>query len=89
MFIAVTVATLGAHLGLFSAIVRVLSKIAKCERCAAMWLSLSVLLYSGCDLFAAIALSILGAYLSFYLGLVLMVLNKIYNSLWQKINKQK
>jgi hypothetical protein len=87
MLIAVVVATLGAHLGLWSAIARVIAKIAKCERCASMWLSLSVLFYSGCEPIAAIALSVLGSYLSSYVGLILVFLNRVYSKLWRKINK--
>jgi hypothetical protein len=89
MLTAVIVATVGAHLGLWSAIVQVAQRVAKCEKCASMWLSLSALLYADCPLIAAVVLSIFGAYLSFYVGLILVLLNKLYNRLWQRINKLK
>lgn len=37
--------------------------------------------------FAAIALALLAAYRSFRLGLPLMILQKLYNWLWQRLNR--
>lgn len=75
------------HLGLSEAIANVIMKIAKCHRCCAFWLTLATLLYFGNEPFISLSLSILMAYLSNYLGLLLMLVNKLYLRLWQKIEK--
>jgi hypothetical protein len=87
MLIAVFVATLGVHLQLWSAITNITHKVAQCPKCSSFWLTLAVLLYQGCDIIAAIALSIVGAYIAHYVGLIFVALNKLYDKLWQKLNK--
>lgn len=82
-------AVLMQHLGLCEAIAEVIGKIARCHVCCCFWLTLAALLYSGCEIIAAISLSIIMAYLSNYFGILLMLTQKIYEKLWQKINKKK
>lgn len=77
-------ACLAQHLGLAEAVASVIHKVAKCPKCMTFWTTLAVLISLGCEPFTASALSILMSYLSHYFGLVLMVLNKVYDWLWQK-----
>lgn len=79
-------AVLIQHLGLTGAIAEVARKIASCYKCCTFWSCLAVLIYLGADIFHAAALSIFMAYLSHYCALTLMVLQKLYNWLWQRIN---
>lgn len=85
--IVMMAACLMQHLGLSQAIAAVVSKIAKCPKCLTFWTTALVLLMSGCDALIALVLSLLMSYLSHFFSLVLMVLNKIYDWLWQRGNK--
>ena len=82
-------AVLMQHLGLCEAIAEIIGKIAKCHICCCFWLTLAALLHSGCEIIAAISLSIVMAYLSNYFGIVLMLMQRIYSVLWQKTSKKK
>ena len=84
--IAMATATLANHLGLTEAVSDIAGKIAKCPKCCSFWASLLVLCLSGCNLFVAVGLSLFVSYLSFWFGLILIVLQKVYNMLWKKIN---
>lgn len=84
--ISMVVGVTAHHLGLTEETSRIFRKIASCPKCCSFWFSLSALIYSGCDLFISVALSLFVAYLSFYFGLILILLQKLYNWLWQKIN---
>lgn len=74
------------HLGLTEEAAEIVKKIADCPKCCSFWISFSVLMYSGCDILSSATLSMLVAYLSFYFGLLLILLQKLYNWLWQKVN---
>lgn len=80
-------ATLAVHLGLPEAIAEVVGKVAKCEKCTSFWATGAALWYGGADLTAIVALSILAAYLSHWIGLLLIVMQKIFTRLWQRVNK--
>ncbi len=82
-------AVLMQHLGLCEAIAEVVGKVAKCHVCCCFWLTLAALLYSGCEIIAAVSLSIIMAYLSNFFSIFLMLMQKIYDRLWEKINKMK
>lgn len=75
------------HLGLVEAVIDVVAKIAKCSTCSCFWGVLAILIYLGYDVIGAMALSILMAYLSNYVGILLVFANKIYGRLWQRVNK--
>lgn len=79
--------TLAVHLGLPEAIAETIGKVAKCEKCCTFWITAAALWFSGTDLIALAALSILASYLSHWIGLVLIVMQKIFTRLWQRINK--
>lgn len=87
MLIMAFAATLAVHLGLPEAIAGVVSKVAKCEKCTSFWLTIAALWYSGTDLIAIVALSISAAYLSHWIGLLLIVMQKVFTRLWQRVNK--
>lgn len=87
--VAMIVAVLACHLGLSEAIAKVVSKVARCPKCLTFWLVLLVLMVSCDNTIVAITLSLLCAYLSNWLGLLLMWLNKTYNKVWERLNKIK
>ena len=49
----------------------------------------AALLYTGHNIVLSVVLSIFAAYLSNFFGIVLMVLNKIYNTLWERNSKNQ
>ena len=84
--VAMVVASTAQHLGLTEAIAGVIQKIASCSMCCTFWCCLAVLVFEGCDILAASALSLSVAYLSHWFGLLLGWLNNQYETLWQRIN---
>jgi O-antigen/teichoic acid export membrane protein len=92
VWIALTVmivAGLAHHLGLPQAIASVVAKVARCPKCLTFWATFIVLLIVGSGLLFAVMLSVLTAYLSHYWGLVMMLLNDLYNKLWERVNKNE
>lgn len=87
--IAMMCLTLAQHLGLTQAIAEVASKIAECPKCCSWWGTLLVLILLECDIFIAIGLSLLMAYLSHWFGFVLLMLNNIYDRVWEKLQRKK
>jgi hypothetical protein len=87
MLITALSATLAVHLGLTTAIAEVVGKIASCEKCSAFWLTALVLYIACADLLVVVALSILAAYLSHWIGLFLITLQQIYSAIWERLNK--
>lgn len=81
-------AVLIQHLGLTVAMADVARKIASCYKCCTFWSCLAVLVFLGVDILHAAALSIFMSYLSHYFALLLMVFQKAYDWLWQKISKK-
>lgn len=82
-------AVLLQHLGLTVAMATVARKIASCYKCCTFWGCLAALLLSGADIITAVCLSIFMSYLSHYFALVLMVLKKLYDWLWDRINNRR
>lgn len=87
--IVMIVAGLAHHLGLPQAIASVVAKVARCLKCLTFWATFIVLLIVGSGLLFAVMLSVLTAYLSHYWGLVMMLLNDLYNKLWERVNKNE
>ena len=87
--ISMMVGVTAHHLGLTEEAAKIAGKIAGCPKCCSFWIALFVLLFNGCNLFVAVALALLVAYLSFYFGLILMLLQRLYNWLWQKVNQEQ
>lgn len=86
--IVMSVTVLAQHLGLSDAVANVVSKILKCPKCLTFWTVLFVLIVIGCDPFLAMGLSVLMAYLSAWCGLLLYLLNQLYDWIWQRISRQ-
>ncbi|MBR3647634.1 MAG: hypothetical protein IKN59_04490 [Paludibacteraceae bacterium] len=81
------VATVAAHLGLSQAIAQVVLKIFRCHKCLSFWLALAGLLAAGCPVVLAAPLSLFAAYVSNWFVLLLIILNDIYDKIWQRLNK--
>lgn len=82
--IVMMTAVMAQHLGLSDAVAKVVSKVLKCPRCLSFWTVLFVLVMLGCDLIIAMGLSVLMAYLSIWIGLLLGKLNYLYDKLWRR-----
>lgn len=85
--LAMIVATVAVHLGLPQAISKVLVKVLGCYKCLSFWTTLIVLQLSGFSLQVAIPLSFLAAYISGWFAILLGFINKLYDKLWQRMNK--
>lgn len=86
VLLTVVNATIAVHLGLSVAIGKVLTKMLSCPKCLTFWSSLGLLILFGCNIFIAVVLSLLGAYVSSWFALLLIKLNQKYNELWQRLN---
>lgn len=82
-------AILGHHLGLIEKLSELSLEVAKCPKCTTFWIVLASLLFNGCGFVAAVTLSIVMAYLSFWAGFILVALQKLYDFVWEKINKKE
>lgn len=82
--VAMIIATLAHHMGLPEAIMKVASKIARCPKCLSFWVTFAVLILYNCDLIVAIALSVVVAYISYYIELIFDILHDIYNWIWER-----
>lgn len=80
-------AIVGHHLGLIEKLSELSVEVAKCPKCTTFWIVLASLLLNGCEFIASITLAISMAYLSFWVGFLLIALQKLYNWIWEKINK--
>lgn len=85
--LAMVVATMAVHLGLPQAISKVMVKVLGCHKCLSFWTTLIVLQLAGFSLQVAIPLSFLSAYLSGWFAILLIMINKIYDRLWQRLNR--
>ena len=81
------VATVAVHLGLPQAIAKVLVKVFGCHKCLTFWTTLVVVQLFGYSIDIALSLSIITAYLSNWFAVLLVMLNKIYERLWERLNK--
>ena len=82
--LAMLSAVLIVNLGLGEAIAEVSGKMLKCPICLSFWGALAALLYNSTEIITAVSLSILVAYLSNFVGIVLMMLNRLYTWLYGK-----
>lgn len=85
---AAMTAIIGQHLGLYEKIAEIALQAAKCPKCCTFWIVLVTLLWYGCNIIAALTLAILLAYLSFWAGFLLIMLQNLYNRIWDRINKE-
>ena len=80
-------ATLAVHLGLPQAIAKVISKICSCHKCLSFWICLIAMAYVGFPLVLTLLLSLLAAYASNWFAIILVMLNRIYDKLWEILGK--
>lgn len=83
-----TVATVAAHLGLPQAIAGVVMRVCKCHKCLSFWLTLIGLTIIGCPLDIAALLSVVSAYMSNWLAMLLNVIFKLYTRLWERVERK-
>lgn len=81
------VTTLVHHLGFPEAVARLVLKVAKCPKCITFWVTLFGLVALGEELVVAVGLSFCMAYLSLWVTLLFGGITKLYNYIWQKLNK--
>jgi len=81
-------ATIAVHLGLSVAIGKIVTKILSCPKCLTFWSSMLFLYLFGCNIFIAVVLSLLGAYIANWFALLLTKLNQKYYELWQRLNNK-
>lgn len=86
---AAIAAILAQHLGLAEELAELVVKVSKCPKCMTFWVTLAALVFSGCDIIAAVALSLIMAYLSFWAGFLLIGLQRLYDILWERTNRNK
>lgn len=80
------VATLAVHMGLPQEIAKMITKVYSCHKCLSFWISLIAMAIVGCPLWLELLLSLFAAYVSNWFSLLLILLNKIYNKIWQRLN---
>lgn len=81
-------ATIGVHMGLPQTIAQIVGRICRCHKCLSFWMTLAALVYIKCDIVMAVLLSFAVAYLSNWFAIILIVLNRLYNRLWEKVNRK-
>ena len=82
-------ACVAQHLGLSEAIANIILKIAKCPKCMSFWSVLLVLLAADCNIFMVVVLSLPMAYLSHWFNLVLFSFTRLYDRIWQRIQRKR
>lgn len=80
--------TLAQHMGLPEAIARVVLQVARCAKCLTFWTCLMVLILLGCNPLVAASLSLCAAYSTYWIGLAFIMLNKLYERLWQLLTRK-
>jgi uncharacterized membrane protein len=88
MLLAIVVASLSVHLGLSEAVGKVIYKIIRCPQCLSCWLTFAATMYYGADILFAMTLSLLAAFLSNWMIFLFIGLTKLYNVLWERLNKE-
>ena len=72
------------HLGFIGKVYTILGEIARCPMCSVFWGTAVVLWYYGGDAPEVIALSFTTAYLSNWVAIILDLLSKANDKLWQR-----
>lgn len=81
-FVVMVSVSLIHHLGLAHAISEVVDKVLSCSQCLTFWSVLAGLLYISTDIITAMFFAITMAYLSNWLGLLLLYLQRLFNILY-------
>ena len=72
------------HLGFIGKAYSVIGEIAQCPMCSVFWGTAVILLYCGYNILEVIALSFTMAYLTNWVAILLDLLSKSNDKLWQK-----
>lgn len=72
------------HLGFIGKAYTVIGEIVRCPMCSVFWGTAAILLYYGYNIFEVIALSFAMAYLSNWVAILLEMLSKSNDRLWQR-----
>lgn len=72
------------HLGFVGKVYTIIGEIARCPMCSVFWGTVVILLYYGYNILEVIALSFAMAYLSNWFAILLDLLSKANNKLWQR-----
>ena len=76
------------HLGLIKAIEGVIKHrlpIVSCDKCLTFWLVLVFCICGGCEAVRSVSVSFLSAYVATWLRLLMAFIDKLYNSIYDKI----
>jgi len=87
--ITALLAYIAHNLGLADKVYAVCGDIVKCPMCFAFWCTLFVLVVIGCKFLAAIALSLIFAYLTNWFALLWDRLNLLYERLWKRTTNKR
>lgn len=79
-------ALLVQHLGLTEAVAKIAWKILSCSQCMVFWSVLSALLYKACDIVIAVVLAAFMSYISNWLVLLLIILQRKFTKTHEKEN---
>lgn len=82
-------ATMMQHLGLTEAIGKVVLKVLQCNMCCTFWATLAVTIWVGSPIWLAALLAITAAYASNWFALLLAVVDKLFDKLWQRLHQKK
>lgn len=72
------------HLGFIGKVYTIIGEIARCPMCSVFWGTVVILLYYGYNILEVIALSFAMAYLSNWFAILLDLLSKANDKLWQR-----
>lgn len=88
MIIAAMVGALASHLGLMKAVGKVCARVLSCTKCATFWMSVVYCMYvCGFGFAETFCTSVVASYLSVWVEMFYVWLNRKYNELWEQILK--
>ena len=82
-------ATMMQHLGLTEAIGKVVLKVLQCNMCCTFWATLAVTIMVGSPIWLCALMAITAAYASNWFALLLAVVDKLFDKLWQRLQNRK
>ena len=82
--VSMSVILVAHHLGFIDKVYTVFGEIARCPMCSVFWGTVVILLYYGYNMSEVIALSFAMAYLSNWVAILLDMLSKANDKLWQR-----
>lgn len=86
--IVAVVCALASHLGLTQAVGKTIDKVFGCTKCFTFWIS-ALYFYISYSVPVALACAIAASYLSIWVEVYLVFLNRKYNELWKRLVQKK